>query len=150
MYLMNAYFVPDRQFLDALKEAARRGVDVRLVLPSESDHRLILYAGRAQYGGLLKAGVRIYERVNTILHAKTAVVDGVWSTIGSTNLEMMSFVLNDEINAIIIGPELAQEMEELFWTDVEKSKEITPEKWRSRPINSRFWEILARLVSPLL
>jgi len=150
IYLVNAYFVPDNQFLDALKDAARRGVDVRLVLPGKSDHRLVLYAGRAQYGGLLKAGVKIYERADTIIHAKPAVVDGIWSTIGSTNLETWSFVLNDEINAIIIGPELARQMEELFQADVEKSKEITPEEWSSRPISSRLWETVARLFSPLL
>jgi phosphatidylserine/phosphatidylglycerophosphate/cardiolipin synthase-like enzyme len=112
VYITTAYFVPDRQFLQVLMDAARRGVDVRLVLPSESDHRVVLYAGRAQYTELLKAGVRIYERLNTILHAKTAVVDGVWSTVGSTNLEMWSFIYNDELNAIVLGTDFAKNMEE--------------------------------------
>ncbi len=85
-----------------------------------------------------------------MLHAKTGVIDSIWSTVGSTNLEMMSFVNNDEVNAIIVGEEFAQAMEGLFWADVEKSRAITPEKWRSRPITSRFWEIVARLLSSLL
>jgi len=147
IYITNAYFVPDGQFLKELKKAVRRGVDVRLVLPSDSDHKLILYAGQARYNGLLKSGVKIYERLNTILHAKTAVIDGVWSTVGSTNLEMWSFIYNDELNAIILGTEFAEEMEELFWRDVGESTEITLEKWRKRPLSNRFKEFFSRLLS---
>jgi len=150
IYITNAYFVPDRNILKELKNAVRRGVDVRLVLPNDTDHKFILYAAQARYTGLLKSGVKIYERRNTILHAKTAVIDGVWSTVGSTNLEMWSFLYNDEINTIILGTEFAEEMEELFRRDVRESTQITLEKWRKRPLWNRFREFFSRLLSSWL
>jgi cardiolipin synthase len=94
VWISNAYFVPDPQLLAALKQAATRGVDVRLLLPSSSDSWLVLHAGHAHYRELLQAGVSIYERRNALLHVKTAVIDGVWSTVGSTNLDWRSFLHN--------------------------------------------------------
>ena len=91
--LTNAYFAPDPQLLAALKDAVGRGVDVRLILPSNTDSWLVFYTGRSYYGELLGAGVKIYERRDALLHAKTALIDGVWSTIGSTNLDWRSFLL---------------------------------------------------------
>ena len=87
VHLTSSYFVPDKQTLKAFTEAARRGVDVKLVLPKETDSSMALYAGRFHYSELLKAGVKIYQRRNSILHAKTAIVDGVWATVGSTNMD---------------------------------------------------------------
>jgi cardiolipin synthase len=147
VHMTMAYFVPDRQSKNVLREAARRGVDVKLVLPSTSDSNLTFYAGRSHYGDLLESGVKVYERQSSILHAKTAVIDGVWSTVGSTNFELWSFMRNNEINAIILGADFANEMEELFNKDLAESKKITPEYWSRRPILDRMKEFFARLVS---
>ena len=147
VHMTMAYFVPDRQSKNVLREAARRGVDVKLVLPSTSDSNLTFYAGRSHYGDLLESGVKVYERQSSILHAKTAVIDGVWSTVGSTNFELWSFMRNNEINAIILGADFANEMEELFNKDLAESKKITPEYWSRRPIFDRMKEFFARIVS---
>ncbi len=148
--LTNAYFVPDPQLLESLKEAARRGVDVRLILPKITDSSLTLYVGRSFYEELLTAGVRIYERRNRMLHAKTAVVDGVWSTIGSTNLDWRSFVHNDEINAVVLGADFAGRMAALFQRDLSASDEITLEEWQNRSFIMRLREAYARLWQRLL
>jgi phosphatidylserine/phosphatidylglycerophosphate/cardiolipin synthase-like enzyme len=105
--LTHAYFVPDPQLLKALSDAAARGVEVKLILPSHSDSELVFNAGRSHYSALLKAGVRIYERRGALLHSKTALIDGVWSCVGSTNLDWRSFLDNDEINAVVLGREFA-------------------------------------------
>jgi cardiolipin synthase len=91
--------------------AARRGVDVKLILPGVSDEKTVLYAGRSHYAHLLKSGVKLCEQRNVMLHAKTAVIDGVWSTIGSANMDLWSFLRNNEVNAIILGSDFANEME---------------------------------------
>jgi cardiolipin synthase len=145
--LTNAYFVPDRQMIHALIDAAKRGVDVVLVLPGVSDSNLALYAGRSHYGDLLEAGIKLYERRDRMSHAKTAVIDGVWSTIGSTNLDLWSFMRNDEINAIILGVDFANQMEQLIEKDIAESRRITRERWSRRPIMMRLKEIFARLIS---
>jgi cardiolipin synthase len=144
IHLTNPYFVPGRQFIRALKDAARRGVDVKLILPSDSDARLVLHAGRSHYGGLLRAGVHIYEHQDELLHAKTAVIDGIWSTVGSTNMDLRSFLHNDEVNAIFLGTDLARQMETLFAHDLTRSRPVTLESWLRRPLTHRLHEWLAR------
>jgi len=139
--------VPDRQSKNVLRDAAQRGVDVKLVLPSSSDSNLTFYAGRSHYEDLLESGVKVYERQASLLHAKTAVIDGVWSTVGSTNFDLWSFMRNNEINAIILGVDFANELEELFKKDLAVAKEITPEDWSQRPIFDRLKEFFARLIS---
>lgn len=150
IYLTNAYFVPDPQLRDSLKDAARRGVDVRLILPSHSDSSLVLYASRSFYSELLEAGVRIYERQDALLHSKTALIDGVWSTIGSTNLDWRSFVYNQEINAVILSPQFGAQTRTMFDRDLGASKEITKEQWEQRPISERMKEFGASVWSRLL
>ena len=145
--LTNAYFVPDPQLLNALVSAAERGVDVRIVLPSKSDFWLVLQAGRSFYDELLQGGVKIYERRDALLHAKTAVIDGVWSTIGSTNLDWRSFLNNHEINAVVLSPEFGAQMQAMFDADVAASNAISLEQWQRRPIGSRFGEMTARVWS---
>jgi cardiolipin synthase len=145
VYLTNAYFVPDPQLLAALKEAVQRGVDVRLLLPDKTDSRLVFYASRSYYDELLSAGVMIYERQDAMLHAKTALVDGVWSTIGSTNLDWRSFLNNQEINAVIVGQDFGDRMQSLFEQDLESSQRITLDGWRKRSVSARIKEQLARL-----
>ncbi|MBP0598630.1 cardiolipin synthase [Herbaspirillum sp. LeCh32-8] len=150
IYLTNAYFVPDPQLRDALKSAAKRGVDVRLLLPSKSDSSLVLYASRSFYQELLEAGVRIYERQDALLHSKTAIIDGVWSTVGSTNLDWRSFVFNQEINAVILSPQFGVQMKNMFDRDLGASKEITREEWEARPVSERMKEFGASVWARLL
>lgn len=145
IYLTNSYFVPDRQLVNALKEAVERGVDVKLILPSNTDIQSILFAGRSYYTELLEAGVKIFERRGSVLHAKTGLVDGVWSTVGSTNLDFWSLLRNDEINVVVIGTEFSGQMEALFKKDLEQSDQIHLDKWKERPLLNRSKEQFYRL-----
>jgi len=145
VWLTNAYFVPDPQLLAALKAAAARGVDVRIVVPGSTDSGLVFHAGRSYYDELLQAGVIIFERRDALMHAKTAVIDGVWSTVGSTNLDWRSFLHNQEVNAVVLGTEFGDRMRAAFARDVAQSEQITLEEWRQRSIGVRVKEQLARL-----
>ena len=145
VWVTQAYFAPDQQLLDALTDAARRGVDVRILLPAFSDAPLVVYASRAQYARLLRAGVKIYERTDSVLHAKTMVIDGVWSTVGSSNLDYRSFLHNNEANAVIMGPAFAHKMERLFDLDLEHSRAIDLEAWQHRPWRERLKETFSSL-----
>jgi cardiolipin synthase A/B len=146
IYLTNAYFVPDPQLLKALTDAARRGVEVKLVLPSHTDSWATFHAGRSHYSKLLHAGVKIYERRGAVMHSKTASIDGVWSTIGSTNLDWRSFLHNDEINAAILGRDFARQMDAMFAKDLAESDAIDLEHWERRSLILRLKERAARLV----
>jgi cardiolipin synthase len=148
--LTHAYFVPDPQLLKSLVDAAGRGVDVQLILPSHSDSDLVFHAGRSHYATLLHAGVRIYERGGPLLHAKTALIDGVWSCVGSTNLDWRSFLDNDEINAVILGREFAGQMERMFNDDLGASQAIDLQRWESRSTLLRIKEWGSRLLQRLL
>jgi cardiolipin synthase len=143
--ITSAYFVPDQQIVNALRDAAKRGVEVKLVLPGVSDHGLIVHAGRAFYEDLLAAGVRIFQLQVAVLHAKTAVIDGAWSTIGSANIDRRSFIHNYELNVVIIDPAFGRDMESAFNEDLRDSKEVTLEQWRHRPVADRIKEWAARL-----
>lgn len=143
--LTNAYFVPDPQLIEALTGAVARGVDVKLILPSQTDSWLVFNAGRAHYEVLLRAGVKIFERQEALLHAKTAVIDGVWSTVGSTNLDWRSFLHNQEINAVVLGGEFGDEMRAAFMKDLASSKSVTLEEWERRPIDMRIKEGIGRM-----
>jgi len=145
IHVTNAYFIPDDQILKAFEDAARRGVDVKIILPETTDSTLALYAARYNYSELLKSGVKIYERRNALLHAKTAVIDGVWSTIGSTNLDYWSLLNDDEVNAIVLSREFAAEMEKTFAKDLVESHQIKWEEWKERPLFSKMREWFAHL-----
>lgn len=145
IHLTIAYFAPDPQLLKALTDAAQRGVDVRLVLPGNTDSWPIFNLGRSYYSKLLRGGVRIYERRGSVMHAKTACIDGVWSTVGSTNMDSRSFLHNDELNAVILGREFAAQMESVFADDIAESDEIRLEHWKHRPVMMRIKEQVARI-----
>lgn len=145
IHLTNAYFVPDPQLLKALTGAAQRGVDVKFILPSKTDSWAVFHAGRSHYEELLEAGVHIYERRDAVLHSKTASIDGVWSTIGSTNLDWRSFLHNDELNAVILGQDFAQQMNAMFAKDLAASTPIDYQKWKRRSLRLRMQEWFARL-----
>ena len=150
IHLTNAYFVPDPQLLKALIDAAGRGVDVTMILPGHSDSEVVFHAGRSHYSALLKGGVRIYERRGALLHSKTALIDGVWSCVGSTNLDWRSFLDNDEVNAVVLGRDFAQQMKAMIARDLEGSERITLESWEQRALMLRIKEWGARLLQRLL
>ena len=145
VHITMAYFVPDPQTIRALTAAAARGVDVALVLPSYTDFWAVFHAGRSHYSELLEAGVKIYERQTALLHAKTIVIDGVWSTIGSRNMDWRSFLHNQELNAVILGGTFGKQMEAVFDGDVRESVRIDPEAWARRPMSVRMRELAARV-----
>ncbi|WP_256658143.1 phosphatidylserine/phosphatidylglycerophosphate/cardiolipin synthase family protein [Pseudomonas sp. D(2018)] len=144
IWLTSAYFVPDPQLLGVLKSAVARGVDVRLVVPSSTDSWLVFHAGRAYYTELLAAGVRLYERRGALLHVKAGVIDGVWSTVGSTNLDWRSFLHNQEVNVVVLGADFGARMRNAFLEDVKGSDELTVEAWQRRPIRARLSERIGR------
>jgi cardiolipin synthase len=145
LHMTNAYFVPDSQILKALTDAAKRGVDVKIILPGTTDRSLAQYAGQYYYSNLLKSGVKLYKRRNVLLHAKTLVIDDVWSTVGSTNMEWWSFSTNDEVNAVILGREFAAEMEKMFAEDLAGSDQIRLEEWKKRPLLIKIREWFSHL-----
>ena len=128
-----AYFAPDDGLIKSLCNAARRGVKVRLMLPSRSDVKVLLVAQRAFYETLLAAGVVVYERQAVVLHAKTMVIDGTISVVGSTNLDYRSIEYNCELSSIIKSKSFGKQMRTLFENDVSYAKEITADAWRKRP-----------------
>ncbi|WP_308922293.1 cardiolipin synthase [Janthinobacterium sp. J1-1] len=146
IHITSAYFVPDKQTVDALTAAAKRGVEVKVVLPGVSDSGLVFHAGHALYDELLAGGVRIYHLKLAVLHAKTAVIDGAWSTVGSTNIDMRSFLHNSELNVVVLGDSFGREMENAFQEDLRDSEEITKAKWESRPWADRMKEWAAQFM----
>lgn len=150
VHVTMAYFAPGPEFVAALARAARRGVDVSLVLPGKSDVTLVVHAARSHYGELLAAGVRIHEVQHAVMHAKTAVVDGVLSTVGSSNLDWRSIVANHEMDVIVLGDDFGAEMEALFRHDLAASRPVDPAAWARRGLGQRLMEGLGRLLEPLL
>jgi cardiolipin synthase len=145
LHMTNAYFVPDIQTVEALTDAAKRGVDVKIILPGTTDSSLAQYAGQYHYYDLLKSGVKLYMRRNALLHAKTLVIDGIWSTVGSTNMDFWSFSSNDEVNAVILSREFATEMEKMFDQDLTESDEVRWQDWKRRPLSLKVKEWFSHL-----
>ena len=144
--LSQAYFVPDDLALDMFVAARGNGVDIEIILPGEhNDGEHVRRAGRSRWGRLLKAGVRIYEYTPTTLHTKIMIVDGLWSSVGSTNFDNRSFRLNDEANLNVYDSAFAQQLTRTFEADKRHTREITLEAWRSRPLQTkladRFWSL---------
>ena len=148
--LTAGYFVPTHQEREALKAAARRGIDVQLLLPSKSDSPASLAVQHSSYADLMEAGVRIFERDGVILHSKAVTVDGVWSVIGSSNFDHRSVLFNDEVDAVVLGTETANGLEGLFRTDLESAHAIDRDKWRHRGISQRLHELFYRVTSAFL
>ena len=140
-----AYFAPGADFVQALCDASLRGVRVELVLPGRSDNMLVLHAGRSYYTQLLEAGVQIHEMGHAMMHAKTAVIDGVWSTVGSSNLDWRSFVANSELNVVVLGEDFGAEMAALFNRDRAASQPVTADAWAQRGLQQRALEAIGRL-----
>lgn len=144
VHITSAYFVPDAQILQALIDAAKRGVEVKIILPGVTDSGLVFHAAQSYYDEMLAGGIKIYQLQIAVLHAKTAVIDKVWSTVGSTNIDTRSFLHNNEINVVVYSAEFGAAMENAFLEDLNYSVEITQEKWNQRPLGDRLKEWTAR------
>jgi cardiolipin synthase len=150
VWISTAYFVPTGQEVEDLAQAARRGVDVRLLLPGKSDSSLSLAVGHSHYAELLEAGVKIYEAKDAILHSKSAVVDGVWSVIGSSNFDHRSVLFNDEVDAVVLGRDTASALRVVLDSEIADAVPVDREAWSHRPLGERLGESFARVWQSLL
>jgi cardiolipin synthase len=151
LFIANAYFVPTPLTISLLRDAERRGVDVRLLLPGpRTDVPSTRWAGRGYYGELLAAGVRIFEYQRTMMHAKTLVADGVWASVGSMNMDNRSARLNDEAALVIHDPRFAARLDSLFLRDLAHAVEVTRSAYEARPLWQRALERATRLAAPFL
>lgn len=140
LWIQNPYFLPDRDAIEALAQAVQRGVDVRVMMPSDdvTDNALVQHASHHHFGTLLKRGIRIFEYQKTLLHQKVIVVDGVWATVGSTNFDDRSFELNDEISLGILDPAVAGQLRSTFEEDQKHCVQRTFEEWSDRGLWHKF------------
>ena len=150
IWMTVAYFIPDENFVDAMIDAARRGVDVRLLLPAKSNHIVADWISRGYFRRMLDAGIGIHRFRDAMVHAKTATIDGSWSTIGTANVDRLSMTGNYEINVEIIDAELAAEMERIYETDLTNTLQLTLAEWQARDVYARFTEMILKPLRPLL
>ncbi len=150
IYLTSPYFIPDDAILKALISAAMRGVDVRVLVPGKGDIRLVGAAARSYFPSLTRGGVRVFEYLPSMLHAKTLMVDNRWSIVGSANLDIRSFRLNFELGGLVLDPVFAGELEARFHRDQAVSKEVTEEDLDRRGYLAKLKDSFARLLSPLM
>jgi cardiolipin synthase len=150
VWLTQAYFLPDQDFVDSLKWAAERGVDVRLLIPLKSNHIVADWVSRGYFAQLLESGVRILRFRDAMVHAKTATIDGNWSTVGTANIDRLSLQGNYEINVEFVDPDLAVAMEEIFAVDESNALELTLSEWQARDLHRKFTEIVLKPLRPLL
>jgi cardiolipin synthase A/B len=132
--IQNPYLLPDDQAIEALEEAVRRGVDVKIMVPSDdtTDSPVVQHASHHHFGTLLKRGVKVWEYNRTLLHQKVIVVDGIWSSVGSTNFDDRSFQLNDEVNIGIVDPGIAAQLRAAFHADLRHARQRQFHEWQNR------------------
>jgi cardiolipin synthase A/B len=145
IYIANAYFLPDLGFRRALKNACRRGVDVRIMVPKRGDILAVQLASQSRFRRLMRMGARIFLWEDAVLHAKSAVIDDQWATVGSFNIDHRSWTMNLEVNVNAVGPEFASHLKHVFIADQEKCEELDPEMWGRRPLLIKFLEQFADL-----
>ena len=150
VWMTQAYFMPDQDFVDAMKNAARRGVDVRLLVPLKSNHIVADWISRGYFSQLLDSGVKILRFKGAMVHAKTATVDGTWSTVGTANIDRLSLQGNYEINVEVIDPNLATLLEQIFLTDEANCAPLTQFEWEARDLHRKFTEFFLAPLRPLL
>ncbi len=150
IYLTHAYFIPDRAMRTALIEAARRGVDVQVLVPENSNHVTADWLARRHFYELLSAGVKIFLYRHIMIHSKTATIDGIWSTVGTANIDRYSLLGNYETNLEIYSEELAAQMERMFELDKTNAREISLEEWEHRPLPAKAVERILASLSPLV
>ena len=150
IWMTQAYFLPDQDFVDALTEAAERGVDVRILVPHKSNHIVTDWISRGYHGQLLAAGVRIFRYQGAMVHAKTATIDGNWTTVGTANIDRLSLTGNFEINLEVVDEDMARTMEQVFEVDESNSLELTLAEWEARDLHRKFTEVVLAPLRPLL
>jgi cardiolipin synthase A/B len=150
VWMTTAYFCPDQDFVDAMKGAAARGVDVRLLLPLKSNHIVADWISRGYFSQLLNAGVRIFRFRDAMVHAKTATIDGTWSTVGTANVDRLSLQGNYEINVEVIDDAFAANLEAIFRADQSNCLELTRGEWEARDLHRKFTEAILAPLRPLL
>ncbi|CAM4475741.1 cardiolipin synthase [Paenibacillus tarimensis] len=150
IYIATPYFIPDESLLMALRTAALSGVDVRIIIPGVSDSKLVLAASLSYVEELMAAGVRVYRYGKGFMHAKVLLVDHLLASVGTANMDQRSFYSNFEINALLFDPKPMKKIEEDFIEDLANSHELSLYEIRSRPLRSRFGQVVARMLSPLL
>lgn len=150
IWMSHAYFIPDQDFVDALTQAARRGVDVRILIPLKSNHIVADWISRGYFSQLLAAGVRVLRYSGAMIHSKTATIDGEWTTVGTANVDRLSLQGNYEINVEVIDAALAEVMEGIFDTDQSNALELTMTEWEARDLHRKFTEAVLAPLRPLL
>jgi cardiolipin synthase len=150
IWMTHAYFIPDPDFVEALENAARRGVDVRILLPATSNHVVADWLSRGYFGEMLTAGVRIFRFQGAMVHAKTSTIDGRWSTVGTANIDRLSMTGNYEINVEVIDADFASQMERIYETDLANTAELTVQEWDARGAHRKFTELVLAPLRPLL
>lgn len=150
IYITTPYFIPNDEIITALQVAARSNLDVKVIVPKDSDSWVAEYATNSYLEQLLEAGVEVYQYTKGFVHAKTMVVDGVFGTVGTANLDYRSFNINFEVNALVYDRNFSKELTALFNKDLEDSKKMEYEKWKNRAKTTKFIEAIARLAAPLL
>ena len=150
IWLTHAYFIPDQDFVDSLVAAARRGVDVRVLIPATSNHVVADWISRGYFSQMLAAGVRVFRFQGAMVHAKTATIDGRWSTVGTANVDRLSMSGNYEVNVEIIDDGMAATMEAIFATDLAQCVELEDRHWSARGVHRRFTEAVLAPLRPLL
>ena len=150
IYLTHAYFIPDRIILRGLLDAAARSVDVRVLLPATSNHIVADWLARGFYARCLRGGIRLLLYQDAMVHAKTATIDGIWSTIGTANLDRLSMVGNFEVNMEVYDATLAQQMERIFANDASNTRELTLAEWQRRPVLEKLAETILLPLRPFL
>jgi len=152
IWIQNPYFIPEPEAIDAFGEAVKRGVDVRVMMPSTggSDNPMVQHAGHRNFEKLLRCGVRLFEYPHTLLHQKVMTVDSVWCTVGSSNFDDRSFETNDEITLGIRDPATARRLEEIFEKYAPRCEEIQLERWRNRGVGHRLIDNMYYLINEVL
>lgn len=149
IYISTPYFLPNNAIMTAIKVAALSGVDVRLLIPSKADHKIVFWATCSYISDLLNAGVKVYQYTRGFNHSKTIMIDGKLCAVGTANMDIRSFEVNFEVSAFIYDRKLTAQLEETFLRDLRQSRQINPRQWESRPKTQKFIEFLSSLFSPL-
>lgn len=150
IYICSPYFTPNQAMLTAIKVASLSGVDVRIMIPSHSDSKIVYWASRSYIGELLDANVKVYLYRKGFHHSKLIMIDGTFSSVGTANMDMRSFEDNFEVSAIMYDREVTAELEQTFMDDLADSRFVTREYWETRPLLHSIYESFSRLFSPLL
>lgn len=150
VYIQSPYFIPDESFFDAIRIATLTGIDVRIMIPNKPDHMFVYWATYSYVGPLVEAGAKVYHYEKGFIHAKMIVVDDEIASVGTANIDVRSFSLNFEVNALIYDRTLAHRLAEIFESDILDCSELTVELYKNRSNYTKFRESISRLLSPIL